>query len=187
MSTLKESKTTGDAGDREPSSRFPGRDLLHVRRARQYVEGTKIQERYLCGPRHEAQLTGRAESGFEECRPGWMSREHGVETLLRFFRTPCAKLALPDVESHGQASFHTLKRKKHELLVSWCARNRNECTRVRRALARLQRAETADDTERQRPHNSTPPEDHNSDWQEWNSEVLHWDGHSEGGASAWPW
>ena len=89
---------TGDAGER--SSRFPGWDgeadmcFSYARRACQYVEGTKIQERYLCGPRLEAQSTGRAESAVEGCRPGWLSQEHGVETLLRFLRTQCTKLAL---------------------------------------------------------------------------------------------
>ena len=79
LSALKESKIhgkymTGDAGQR--SSRVPGWDgeadtyFSNARRARQFVEGTKIQERYLCGPRLEAQLNGRAESAVEGCRPG---------------------------------------------------------------------------------------------------------------------
>ena len=44
----------GDAGERY--SRIPGGDgeadtcFSYARRARQFVEGTKIQERYLCGP-----------------------------------------------------------------------------------------------------------------------------------------
>ena len=78
---------------------------------RQHVEGNKIQELYLCGPRHEAQLTGRAEFAVEGCRPGWPSQEHGVETLLRFLRTHCVKLAVPYMESHLQA-FSSLKWKK---------------------------------------------------------------------------
>ena len=66
---------TKDGGER--SSRIPGWDgeadtyFSYARRARQFVEGTKIQERYLCGPRLEAQLTG--ESAVEGCRPGWLS------------------------------------------------------------------------------------------------------------------
>ena len=119
----------------------------YARRARQFVEGTKIQERYLCGPGLEAQLTGRAESAVEGCRPGWLSTEHGVETLLRFFRTRCAKLTLPDMGSHLQASFYKLKRKKYEPMATWSTRYRNEYTKVRRALARLQRTESPDDTE----------------------------------------
>ena len=74
----------------------------NARRARQYVEVTEIQERYLYGPRLEAQLTGR----------GWLSPEHGVEALLRFLRTHCANLALPDMDSHLWAFFYKLKKKE---------------------------------------------------------------------------
>ena len=67
---------TGDAGER--SSCIVAWDgeadtyFSCARRARQYVEGTKLQERYLCGPRLEAQLPGRVESVVEGCRPGWL-------------------------------------------------------------------------------------------------------------------
>ena len=91
---------TGDAGERY--SRIPGW-------ARQLDEGTKIQERYHSGPRLEAQLTGRAESAVEKC--GWLSHEYGMETLLRFLRTHCAKLASPDMGSYLQEFFYKLKRK----------------------------------------------------------------------------
>ena len=66
-------------------------------------------------------------------------------------------------------------------------RYRNEYTKVRQALARIQRAETPGATQLQQPHIS-PQEDHAWDWHEWNSEeVLEWDSHAEGGASAWFW
>ena len=35
------------------------------RKALQYQEGTKWEDRYLCGPRLEAKLTGRAEVAVE--------------------------------------------------------------------------------------------------------------------------
>ena len=106
-----------------------------------------MQERYLCGSRVEAQLPGRAESAVEGCRPGWLSQEHGEETLLRFLRTHCAKLALSDLGSHLQALFYKLKRKKYEPMASWCTRYRNEYAKVRRALARLQRTESTEESE----------------------------------------
>ena len=105
----------------ERYSRIPGEAdtyLTFARRARQFFEGTKIQERYLCGPRLEAQLTGMAKSAVERCRPGWLSHEHGVETLLRFLRTHCAKLPLPDMGSHLQEFFDKLDRKKYEPMAS---------------------------------------------------------------------
>ena len=63
---------TRDVGERY--SRIPGWDgdadthFSNASCARQFVEGTKIQERYLCGPGLEAQLTGRAESAVGGCR-----------------------------------------------------------------------------------------------------------------------
>ena len=63
---------TGDAGER--CARIPGWNreadtyFSCARRARQFVEGTEKQERYLCGPRLEAQLTGRI------CRRGVQAR-----------------------------------------------------------------------------------------------------------------
>ena len=86
-------------------------------RARQYVEGTKEQERFLCGTRLEAQLTGRAEGAIEKCRPEWLFMKHGVEMLVRFLKNHCAKLALPDVGSHLQGFFYKLKRKKYESMA----------------------------------------------------------------------
>ena len=64
-------KTTRDAGDTDRSSsilRLEGEAetyFSHATRAWQHVKGTKTQERHLCGPRLEAQLTGRAESAIE--------------------------------------------------------------------------------------------------------------------------
>ena len=153
----------------------------YARRARQFVEGTKIQERYLCGPRLEAQLTGRAESAVEGCRPSWLSTEHGVETLLRFLRTHCAKLALPDMGSHLQAFFYKLKRKKYEPMATESTRYRNEYTKVRRALARLQRTEAPDE----HPYFS-PQGDQSWNWFEKNSEeVMEWDERSDADSSTW--
>ena len=137
-----------DAGERY--SCIPGWDgeadtyFSYARRARQFVEGTKS------GPRLEAQLTGRAESAVEGCKPGWLSTEHGVETLLRFLRTHCAKLAIPDMGSQS-------------------TRYRNEYTKVRRALARLQRTESPDDTEVLHLYFS-PQEDQLWNWSERSSE-----------------
>ena len=49
------------------------------KKALQYQEGTKREDRYLCGPRLDAGLTGRAEVAVERCKPGWLSRADGAE------------------------------------------------------------------------------------------------------------
>ena len=98
-----------------------------------------------------------------------------METLLRFLRTHCAKLALPDMGSHLQAFFYKLKRKKYEPTAIWSTRYRNEYTKVRRALARLQRTESPDE----HPYFS-PQEDQSWNWSEKNSEeVMEWDERSD--------
>ena len=56
-------------------------------------------------------------------------------------------------------------------MASRCKRYRNECTRVRQALARLPRTEAPDDTKLQQPDNSTQEDD---GWHERNSEC--WNG-----------
>ena len=68
---------SGDAGERY--SRIPGWDgeadtyFSYARRARQFVEGTKIQDGIFVDQRLKAQLTRREESAVEGCRPGWLS------------------------------------------------------------------------------------------------------------------
>ena len=113
---------TGDAGER--SSRMLGWDgevhtyFSQARRAQQYVEGTKIQECYLCGPRLEAQLTGRAESAVEDMQarlavPGaWRGNTAALpqDTLCQDC-TPRHGLSLTGF-------FYKLKRKKYEPMAS---------------------------------------------------------------------
>ena len=67
------------------------------RKALQYQEGTKIEDRYLCGPRLEARLTARAEAAVERCKPGWLSRSDGVERLVAWLERRCSRQAAPDV------------------------------------------------------------------------------------------
>ena len=90
-----------------------------------------------------------------------------METLLRFLRTHCAKLALSDMGSLLQALFHKLKSKKSEPMACWCTRYRNEHTKVRRALARLQRIS------------------HHWEFTCGIGPSITWDGCSDAGSNAW--
>ena len=108
-----------------------------------------------------------------------------MEKLLCFPRTHCTKLALPDIVSHLQAFFYKLKRKKNEPMASWCTRYTNEYTKVRRALARLQRTESTEESELQRPYFSVQG-GQVWNWSEHHSEeVMEWDGCSDAGSNAW--
>ncbi|CAK0788217.1 unnamed protein product, partial [Prorocentrum cordatum] len=67
------------------------------RKALQYQEGTKREDRYLCGARLEARLTSRAEVAVKRCKPGWLSRASGVKRLLAWLERRCSRQAVPDV------------------------------------------------------------------------------------------
>ena len=86
-----------------------------------------------------------------------------------------------DMGSHLQAFFYKLKRKKYEPMATWSTRYRNEYTKVRRALARLQRTESPDE----HPYFS-PQEDDSWNWSEKNSEeVMEWDERSDADSNSW--
>ena len=80
----------------------PATFITYRRKARRYVEGTKRSERYLCGPRLEGRLAGRAETAVERCRPGWLSDDLGAERLLAFLEWKCARQAVPDVGTNQE-------------------------------------------------------------------------------------
>ena len=116
----------------------PATFIHYKRKALRYVETTKTEERYLCGPRLESRLTGKAEAAVERCKPGWVSKPNGVRRLLEFLEDKCAKQAVPDLGSKLTAFFFKLRRKKGEHMSSWCMRHQNEYEELRRALARVE-------------------------------------------------
>ena len=116
----------------------PATFITYRRRAHRYVESTKWGERYLCGPRLENRLTGKAEVAVERCRPGWLSDDLGVERLLAFLEQRCAKQAVPDVGSRLTSFFFKLRRRRGEHMGAWCMRHQNEYEELRKALARVE-------------------------------------------------
>ena len=106
------------------------------RKALQYQEGTKREDRYLCGPRLEAKLTGRAEVAVERCKPGWLSRADGVERLLAWLERRCARQAVPDVGQELETFLIKTKRRKMEPMQQWTDRFETGYQYLRRALAR---------------------------------------------------
>ena len=74
---------------------------------------------------------------------------------------------------------------KYEPMATWSTRYRNEYSKVRRALARLQRTESPDDTEVLHPYFS-PQEDQSWNWSERSSEeVMEWDERSDTDSNTW--
>ena len=107
----------------DPQGKVPGWDgdpktwRTYRRRALQYQEGTKWQDRYLCGPRLESRLTGRAEVAVERCRSGWLSRSDGVDRLLAWLERRCSRQAVPDVGQELETFLIKTRRRKHESVV----------------------------------------------------------------------
>ncbi|CAK0903376.1 unnamed protein product, partial [Prorocentrum cordatum] len=106
------------------------------RKALQYQEGTKREDRYLCGPRLEAKLTGRAEIAVERCKAGWLSRPDGVERLLAWLERRCSRQAVPDVGQELETFLIKTKRRKLEPMQQWTDRFETGYQYLRRALAR---------------------------------------------------
>ena len=89
------------------------------RKALQYQEGTKIKDRYLCGPRLETNLIGRAEVAVERCRPGWLSRADGAERLIAYLERRCSRQAVPDVGQELETFLIKTKRRKLAPMQQW--------------------------------------------------------------------
>ncbi|CAK0836529.1 unnamed protein product [Prorocentrum cordatum] len=106
------------------------------RKALQYQEGTKRQNRYLCGPRLEARLTGRAEVAAERCKSGWLSIDDGVERLLAWLERRCSRQAVPDVGQELETFLIKPRRRKLEPMQQWTDRFETGYQYLRRALAR---------------------------------------------------
>ncbi|CAK0895531.1 unnamed protein product, partial [Prorocentrum cordatum] len=106
------------------------------RKALQYQEGTKREDRYLCGPRLEAKLTSRAEIAVERCKAGWLSRPDGVERLLAWLERRCSRQAVPDVGQELETFLIKTKRRKLEPMQQWTDRFETGYQYLRRALAR---------------------------------------------------
>ena len=106
------------------------------RKALNFLESTKWQDRYLCGPRLENQLTGRAETAVERCRPGWLSHKDGVWTLIKFLEARCNRLPVPDVGAELETFLVKTKRRKGEAMQQWADRFEVGYQYLRKALAR---------------------------------------------------
>ena len=48
-----------------------------------FVESTKWENRYVCGPRLASELTGPAKASIASKKPTWLSHENGVARLLK--------------------------------------------------------------------------------------------------------
>ena len=107
--------TSGDHREKVPSwDGDPKTWRTYRRKALQYQECTKREDRYLCGPRLEARLTGRAEVAVERCTSGWLSRADGAERLMAWLERRCSRQAVPDVGQELETFLLKTRRRKLE-------------------------------------------------------------------------
>ena len=62
-----------------------------------YVDGTKWEDRYLCGPRLVARLTGAAATACIGRPRGWLSNSWGADTLLEYLQQNVMRQPVEDV------------------------------------------------------------------------------------------
>ena len=103
----------------------------------QYRDTVEYSKRYLCGPRIARQLTGKAAVALLDRPQGWLNREDGVETVLKFLRQKVFKAVIPDLGYHMDEFFFRLRRRRHESMTEYAMRSRDKYYKMQRALARV--------------------------------------------------
>ena len=115
----------------------PSTWTTYRRSALLFVESTKWENRYLCGPRLASELTGPAKASIASKKPTWLSHEHGVTRLLKHLEEAISEPILPEVGNALRSYFRTLRRKRGETMTSFCVRHREEYEKACRALTRM--------------------------------------------------
>ena len=115
----------------------PSSWLEYRRAALWYVEATKWENRYLCGPRLATELSGSARASIANKKPQWLSHEQGVHRLLKHLQVTISEPVLPEVGNALRAYFRQLKRKRGESMTAFCVRHREEYEKVCKALSRM--------------------------------------------------
>lgn len=105
--------------------------------ARLYMASTKVENRYTCGPKIAAELTGAAKTAITGKKSTWLSDSNGVEVLLQFLQQTIGEPALPEVGNFMRQYFKVLRRKRGEAMSAFCVRHREEYERMCRSLARM--------------------------------------------------
>ena len=102
-----------------------------------YEETVKWENRYLCGPRLAAELSGAAKAAISNKKRGWLSREDGVEKLMKCLKEAMSEPALPEIANQLRAYFKVLRRRRGESMAAFCVRHREEYARTCKALTRV--------------------------------------------------
>ena len=125
--------------------------------ASHWQESIPYHKRYLCGPRLQAELSGTARRFVQAKQPGWISHEHGVETLLQHLRLNLGQPQLSEMAEYLAKYFKQSRRRRHESMNDYITRKAKLYSRVCQTLGRLQkRYEPRTSEGRGQPSTSTP-------------------------------
>lgn len=132
-----------------------------------YEETVKWENRYLCGPRLAAELSGAARVVLANKKRGWLSTQDGVAKLLRCLREAMSEPALPEIANQLRLYFKVLKRRRGEPMAAFCARHREEYAKACKALTRVMK---------ERKNASQPEAEvwRSSRRQSWNTDTSWW-------------
>ena len=109
-----------------------------------FVETTKWSNRYLCGPRLAAELSGAAKASIVGKKSTWLSHDKGVHRLLQHLQEAISEPVLPEVGNALRTYFKSLRRKRGESMTGFCVRHREEYEKACRALTRMMGSQKPD-------------------------------------------
>ena len=102
-----------------------------------YEQTTKVQDRYLAGPRLVGELQGAARRLIVGQRPDWVSFNGGVEHLLQHLRKCLGKPQVPELTDLLAKYFKNSKRKPGELKGEYITRKCELYVRSQQAMSRM--------------------------------------------------
>ena len=106
--------------------------------AEHWEQTIPYHKRYLCGPRLLNELSGTARRYVMSKRPGWISHDGGVQTLLAHLRRQLGLPQLAEMSSYMNQYFKQSRRKKNESVNDYITRKSELYARTEQTLQRAQ-------------------------------------------------
>ena len=103
-----------------------------------WVEAVPFHKRYLCGPKLQAELQGTVKRFVLSQKPGWISRDQGVQTLLDLLRKHLGQPQLTEMSDYMARYFRQSRRRKHESMNDYITRKSEIYNRACQALRRVE-------------------------------------------------
>ena len=106
--------------------------------AEHWEQTVPYHKRYLCGPKLLNELSGTARRFILSKRPGWLSHDGGVQTLLRHLRQHLGLPQLSEMSDYMNRYFKQSRRKRNESMNEYITRKAELYSRTEQTLQRAQ-------------------------------------------------